>query len=125
MSKKYEEAKIVYANSVSSEAIKRITTFDGLTKHFSSVRNVTTGDTVSATALTTVGKKAKRRTRRAKAKKFRSVDKGKTPTAGKADRVFIPIEAVAIAKARTLMICALIRRRKSSCILQIIQVKNR
>lgn len=87
MSKKYEEAKIVYANSVSSEAIKRITTFDGLTKHFSSVRNVTTGDTVSASALTTVSKKAKKDKGKPKS---RSVDKSKTPTAWKADRVFIP-----------------------------------
>ena len=64
--KKFDEAKVAYTNQVTSEAIKRCKTFDALGKYFSSVRNVTTGDTVSATALTTVkdkkgstGKKSK------------------------------------------------------------------
>lgn len=55
--KKYDEYKVAYANQVSSSAIKRIVTFDALTKYFSSVRNVTTGDVVSASALTTTGTK--------------------------------------------------------------------
>ena len=55
--KKFDEAKVSYTNQVTSEAIKRIKTFDALTKYFSSVRNVTTGDTVSASALTAVDTK--------------------------------------------------------------------
>lgn len=53
LSKKYDTAKIEYTNSVSTGAIKRITTFDALVKHFSSVRSTSTGDHVSATTLTT------------------------------------------------------------------------
>ena len=57
--KKYDTAKIEYTNSVSSGAIKRITTFDVLVKHFSSVKSTSTGDLVSASALTATAKNTK------------------------------------------------------------------
>lgn len=59
LSKKYDIAKIEYTNAVSSGAIKRIITFDALIKHFSSVRSTSTGDNVSASALTTASKTTK------------------------------------------------------------------
>lgn len=87
--KKYDEAKVAYANQVSSGAIKRIVTFDGIMKYFSLVRNVATGDTVAATALTTTGaKKAKGKDTKSKPK---SSSKDKTATApAKGKRVFVP-----------------------------------
>lgn len=59
LSKKYDTAKIEYTNSVSTGAITRVTTFDALVKHFSSVRSTSTGDHVSATTLTTSAKHTK------------------------------------------------------------------
>lgn len=76
LSKKYDTAKIEYTNSVSSGAIKRISTFDALVKHFSSVRSTATGDNVSASALTTASKTTKPKSGKTK-------DKSKT-TSGKA-----------------------------------------
>ena len=96
LSPKYDQAKIAYTNSVSSDAIKRITTFDGLVKHFSSVRNVTTGDNVSATTLTTDTSKkpGKGKGKGNKNKQPKSEDKGKgkgDPPKPKRVRVFDPL----------------------------------
>lgn len=54
LSKQYETAMIDYSNQISAGAIKRRTTFEGLTDYFSQVRSNTTGDMVSATTLTTL-----------------------------------------------------------------------
>lgn len=87
LSKKYDQAKVEYVNSVSSKAINRITTFDALVKHFSTVRNVTTGEQVSATSLTTTKKenKGKNKTK----PKLKSAKSGDTGKAKSSDRVFI------------------------------------
>jgi len=53
LSKQYESAMIDYSNQISAGAIKRRTTFDGLTTYFSQVRSNTTGNVVSATTLST------------------------------------------------------------------------
>jgi hypothetical protein len=89
--KKYDEAKVAYANQVSSSAIIRIVTFDALVKYFSLVRNVATGESVSATALATTGS-----TKKGKGKDFKSKPKSGAKTKDKAasgskpKRVFVP-----------------------------------
>jgi hypothetical protein len=91
LSKKYDEAKVAYANQVSSGAIPRIVTFDALVKYFSMVRNVATGESVSATALATVGtKKVKGNDHHKSKPKAGAKVKGTPASAIKPKRVFVP-----------------------------------
>jgi hypothetical protein len=87
LSKKYDEAKVTYANQVSSDAIKRIITFDGLAKHFGTVRNVATGNTVSHTTLATDVKKSAKANKQGD--KGKSKNKKKAGDSEKSQRVFV------------------------------------
>jgi hypothetical protein len=80
LSKKYNTAKIEYSNDVASMAITRCKMFDNLINHFSQVRSTTTGDTVSASTLTTTPKHSKPKPNK----------DGKGKTSAKSDSKFNP-----------------------------------